>query len=435
MTAVPKRKIAIFEPDPRICGPDAWTQFMRNGFRRVGCECDVVTFTKKGDPRTKWGRILKEEGLIASCTLVPDRVARYRDAGEVLNEYDLVVLSDLKTASCDKDADEKCEPWPTYVEALLQTDTRWTSALHGRLYYEPHEKHEHPELSRADEMRGAPFLRELMELENFAGFLLDHGVDDRFVTFSERLRNTKRHYLPLPFELQCTDEQACRERTTSVPTTCALGRVTQIKYRHVISELAIRGMWPWDGSWVLYAGAASTTWGPSESYELFEQLTKAGWNGTREGGVRSTKVWRAGPPDGSMVIEYLGAYERAQDVALQAHIHVGITDSLFSGGICEFSTMESIDGGCVPIISEPFVVPCLKFEQAVIPRSFHGIGVSTVGKHPDVPQILEELRSALLEASQLSGRDEIVRYNRQVLREQCDPTIHARAILELAGLD
>lgn len=437
MTRPPK--IAIYEPSPRICGPDSWAQYMRAGFRAVGAECHLVTLTKGGKSRVKWGRVERESGLVASCTLVPDRVGKNEFAGEFFDEYDLIVLTDVKTPDHDKIARNEYEPWPQYVENLLQTSTPWTSALHGRLYFEPHEGPQ-----GQDEMRGSPYLAELMTLKNFAGFLLDHCVDERFVTWSARLRETLRIHMPLPYVLSCDDDEITRDHDDTV---CAIGRVTQIKYRHLLNELAWRDGWPLDHCTIFYGGAASTTYGPCESYELYEQLVGSEkslnprpWTGRREKGVRSNTVWEARNERTRSRVEYLGAYDHPKEVCLRASIHVGITDSLFSGGLCEFSTMEAIDAGCFPIVSRPFEVPQLDLESTVVPRDFHGMGVSSTitsrtrpEKYPELLLMLEELSGALLEA-QTRSCDETRRYNRDRLRVACDSAHHAKLILEHAGL-
>lgn len=449
-------KIAIYEPDPRICGPDSWASYVRSGFRGIGCECDVVTFNKTGKARAKWGRVQRETGLVSSCTLVPDRVGRIDLAEEVLDEYDLVVLTDVKCPSQDKKATDDFDPWPTYVECLLHTKTPWTSALHGRLYYAEHEYEEHEELRSSGgknaALRGSPFIGELTSLKNFSGFLLDHCVDDRFVTWCEVLRNAERVHLPLPYVLRYDDGDVRRFRRQTNPESRwvgTIGRMTQIKFRHLLNEMVYRDLWPWPTANLVYGGATSVTYGPSESFELYEQIMgrpddernppSDEWVGTREGGVRSNTVWRAEREYPPAVVEYRGAYEHPMEVAGDIDIHVGITDHVFSGGLCEFSTMEAIDCGCFPVISEPFDAG-LGLEQVVIPRAYHGVGLSAMitsrrkpEKYPDVPTMFQELRDALLAAG-AARSEETVRHNRTVLAERCDPRIHARAFLEGVGL-
>ena len=254
-------KIAIYEPDPRICGPGTWSKHLAAGFRMNGCECDVVSFTKSGKRKLRWGRCVPDKGQAQSSPLDPTRCARIKDAKEVLDEYDLVILPEPKSPTDDFAAQKNYDDEPEYVRILGSTRTPWATALHGKYYYEPDEAPR-----GLAENRGTPYLEQLLTLKNFTGFAVEHAPDGQFAQHSKRLReDVRRVYSPLPFELSVTQDEikAARKKT---PTLVVLGRVTKIKYRHYVNHMVITGRLR--GWHVIYAGGSSCQQGPNEAYML-----------------------------------------------------------------------------------------------------------------------------------------------------------------------
>jgi hypothetical protein len=415
-------KIAIYEPDPRICGPGTWAQNLRRGFLMLGHECDLVAFNNSGKRSPRWGRVERSKGSTMSSTLDPTRVDKLANAGAVLDEYDLVVLTDLKTPPADNAAltnpmlDE-----PTYVTALRATRTRWTSAMHERWYYaRPHDAVP-PGLS---EWSGAPFLYSLLDLPNFSGFLMAHSAD--FDKYSERLRGVRKTLMPLPYLLSATDEQAAQERPAET-TMATIGRMIPTKHRHVICEMLTRGVLK--HTTALFGGTCCCTHGPSETYMIQERLVERGWTSDwGDDGVRKTKPFRAELPGHDNVIQYLGAYQTPWEVLQHAHVHVGITDCDFSGGLLEFATLEAIDHGCVPVITQPFVPHCgTGAVVGVIPHGFHKFTVKSATEASDS---FYEAIAGVVDVAMTLRTLERVRHNRDCVARENDPTRHAALYLE-----
>lgn len=417
-------RVAIYEPDPRICGPDSWARHLRDGFRELGVECDVVTFTRSGKRKTSWGRVVRDRGQGQSCSLDPDKVFPVEMGGAALDDYDLVVLTDVKCPTQDKPAYKRGEAWPEYVDILAGTETPWTSALHGKWYFEEDELPDGVNVER-----GSPYLGDLLGLANFTGFLIEHAALGTYCQHSARLRATRRVYHPLPYKLQVSLENACIMMQRRV--LCSLGRVTKVKYKHYISQCIIAGMLP---NWqVIYAGGSSCQIGPNESYQLYEQCVRAGLSPhQREGGAKSAYPWVAGP------VQYYGMYQQASEIALGCKVHVGITDYKFSGGLLEFSTLEAIDCGCIPVVAQDFVPPygdemCIES----LPYDLHGHHgvISEDGKQiidcshdPYITMVCFDLAACIQNAA-LARREATIKQNRDVLQRYHDPKIHAREYL------
>lgn len=414
-------KIAIYEPDPRICGPDTWAQNLRLGFRELGHQCDVITFTRAGRRAPAWGRVEQAKSSSLSCALVPDVCAKQDDAGRVLDQYDLVVLTDVKTATCDNAAlkDEMLDE-PVYITTLKSTDTPWTSALHGRWYY----AHPDPIPAGLSEKSGAPFIHDLLKLPNFSGFLIAHAKD--FDKYCPALQAIRKEYLPLPYQLSHTDEQATTVRSSLV-TLAVIGRMIPTKHRHVVNEMLTRGMLR--DATCYYGGGCVCTHGPSETYVMNEQLAEAGWETSwGDDGVRKTKPFTARHASTANHVHYLGAYVDPYEVLHRSKCHVGITDCDFSGGLFEFATLEAIDCGCLPIVTEPFYphvgtdVECLRIPHAI--KKF-----SPKVAREALDELYERIADCVITANS-SWSPEAVRHNRECVARENDPRRHARTFLE-----
>src|SRR5262245_47341369 len=225
-------KIAIYEPEPRICGPDTWADALRWGFRELGHDCSIVTFTKSGKRSPAWGRVEPDKSSSLSCAMTVDRVEKYDDAGKVLDGYNLVILTDLKTATRDNETLK--DPFldrPKYIDVLEATKTKWTSAMHGRWYWAAPD----PTPEGLQEKSGSPFLHDLLNLKNFSGFLLSHAND--FDRYSTVLQHIRRRVVPLPYRLKHLEHESV-EKTADYGLLrfATIGRVIPTKHRHVLVE-------------------------------------------------------------------------------------------------------------------------------------------------------------------------------------------------------
>jgi hypothetical protein len=341
-------RIAIYEPSPRICGPDTWAQHLKIGFEELGHACQIVSFTNNGKAPPRWGRVERAKSSSMSCAMQVNRVNKFDDAGEVLDEYDLIVLTDVKTPMHDNAAlDDPMLDEPQYISVLKQTKTPWTSALHGRWYF----AHPDPIPQGLSERSGSPFIHDLLALPNFSDFLISHARD--FARYCPALQAVEKELSPLPFRPRELPVNTPRDDRFA-KSLAVIGRMIPTKHRHFVNEILTRGHLP---GWVAhYGGACSCTHGPSETYIMTEQLTERGWTTNwGDDGVRKTKPFTANNGANRCVIIYHGAYTDPREVLTRARCHVGITDCDFSGGLFEFATLEAIESGCFPVITTPFV--------------------------------------------------------------------------------
>jgi hypothetical protein len=324
-------KIAIYEPEPRICGPMTCAYHLQAGFQALGHECDVITFTKSGKPSITWGSMRKH---IRWYRRAPDVTASYKDATPVLKGYDLTILSDVRTILQDKEAQKGTgaisKNTPDYLAALDNAGVKFTTALHGN-FYPPQE---------------VIFAAELFALPGFTGSA---------VTYAENAPKASAHiwpgvtwvYSPLPYQMlsEPDDDHASPGRAIGItgrfipnkgPSLLALGAATGRIHGNV-------EMW----------GACSVGAGPSQSYRLYEALVKElGLPGTRDGSEPDTPAggdiirphpWDVTGPNG--LISYKGGYEDPMLACWRLAVHADLTASTFSHGM-EFSQFESIDAGC-----------------------------------------------------------------------------------------
>lgn len=440
-------KTAIFMPKPQLCGPGTWCRYLRSGFLNIGEECDVVTFTKSGKPRASFGRIQQYKGSDANCTLLPDVVGDSSMTYEVLDKYDLIVLDQVKTAYQDKKAIDRGDD-PFYIESLAMTDVPFCSALHGKYYWESHET---PKGRRP--IQGTPFIRDLLSLSNFTGFLLDHARD--FDSNCEILRKLapaeNRAKLALPYRLNVTDDWAMKTEQRQYTIGCN-GRITGAKNRGLIwralNTIGAKGS-------VVFRGASSVTNSACEAYLIYKRMHDIGYRGWREetnadtglGPVQRPLPWTVEKE--GLRFEFNGAFDSVWKGFGDMQVHLSVTDCGFSGGLLEFSTLEAMDAGCICIITKEFLP-----DYPLTTGPFGSVGDSSVGPPPGIVVMdigvefgeskkfqeesgelfCEQLARALDEAacmySDPNRRRELVAANREWIRKHCDPKQHAAAILE-----
>jgi glycosyltransferase involved in cell wall biosynthesis len=113
-------KIAIVEWWPRLCGAVNWAVHLSGA--QTEHQVDLLTFSKSGKLLMPW-------------TKVPGnwKVHKVSDALNVLNSYDLVILSDIVCRAPEvKPKVEGEEPY--YVKIVRQLTTKWTTMIHDGSY-------------------------------------------------------------------------------------------------------------------------------------------------------------------------------------------------------------------------------------------------------------------------------------------------------------
>lgn len=390
-------RVAIFEPEPRICGPVTWTRHLKAGFDDIGVECDIVTFTKSGRTKKYWGDDLEKPLGCGWSVVAPQRVERHRDAVAVLNEYDLVILTEPKNATQDKEAIRN-GGLPYYVDWLANTTAQWTTALHGPQY----------------DPKRAPFLPDLFRVagHNFTGHGISHGylpgwdfvATDETGTLSDFTWETS----PLPFKLN-PDVELRLPEYSGVNTVGISGRCTPNKGHQLV------GMLPaiMDVDAVLW-GAASKGLGANFTYIIWENLAKAGavqeW---RDGPDKHTPLnpfpWRVRWPDGQTTT-YRGNYE-TNEIMDTMDVHVNLTSPAFSGGLVEFSTLEAIDAGKPIIVNENVYDDRLTAETVnIVPPSVERLARGEAKAMADLWRLCRAIDSTLFNFTALHHNRRVVEH-------------------------
>lgn len=419
-------RIAVYDPSPRICGPATMVPLLISGFRELGCDAESVVFTKSGKRRLSWGRIEPEKGSTMSLQYSPDRCEPLALAGPVFDEYDLVVLIEVVCPPLDGTDDV----WPEYVEALAASETPFTTAVHGRYVFEESD----PVPEGFQPKAACPFVSDLLNLENFSGFLLEFIGRDLASERCAALRKCRRAWAPLPYRLRVEDYKYS-ERIDK--TICTLGRTTRRKYKHYVNWARIAGhLTDWD---IVHAGGCVATHGPSESYILYEQLIEAGWVGEREPGTRRNVKWEAWHPEwtDNGAIRFEGTYGHPREVVPPgAQVFCGLTDENYSGGLHEFGTLEAIDCGMVPVVPKSFRVEDSAIRQVFLPfwlSGHHGRGSYDLSQDELAQQRCEWLAMCCEEALEMRN-ESLVTANREAVAREHAPVIACEAYLKGVGL-
>jgi hypothetical protein len=343
-------RVAIYEPEPRICGPMTCAYQLQAGFQALGHDCDVLTFTKSGKPSITWGSMRQH---IRWYRRAPDVVAKYADATSVLKGYDFTILTDVRTILQDKEAlkgtGALSKDTPDYLAVLDKAGVEFTTAVHGNMY-PPSE---------------VQFASQLFSLPGFTG---------KAIAFSPKAPLASAHIWPsvvwlnsaLPYNMLSEPDDDSTSPGGAIGIT---GRFIPNKGHGLLGLAGGLGLIKGD---VELWGACSVGAGPSQSYRVFEFLTKElGLPGTRAGNEPDTvsggdiirpHPWEVDGPDG--LISYKGGYEDPIIACWRLAVHCDLTAATFSSNM-EFSQFESIDAGCGQVSVESMWNP--EFTAEVIP--------------------------------------------------------------------
>ena len=329
-------RVALYEPEPRVCGPMASMYHLQRGFRALGHDCDVVTFTRSGKPRVTWQG--GAEGMRLHTRFwrrAPDVTGSMATAGEILRSYDAVVLSDVRTISQDKAAlagkSALSAAVPDYLAILDQSGVKFTTALHGNNY----------------PMSEVMFAPDLVSLRNFT---------KAAITYSPTSPNASRTFWPdvnwilspLPYAMETEPDDDSAPDSQVVGIT---GRYIPNKGHQALACAAGTGRLHAD---VELWGACSVGAGPSQTFHTWEALTqRLQLTGKRHGNQPDTSnggdiikpyLWDINGPNGT--IRYMGPYQDPVTTCRRLAVHMDLTASNFSDGM-EFSQFEAIDAGCL----------------------------------------------------------------------------------------
>lgn len=441
-------RVAVYEPRPRTCGVTSYSFHVRDGFRALGHEADVVSFTKSGKPRRPDAipnaRLHTWNWWTEAC----DVYARLDEAHTVFDGYDLIYLNEPKHGSLDREAvreGKKAEDpnhLPTYIEILQKTKTPWMSALHAPLY----------------QPAKAPFLAEALSAGNFLGKLIVHqqGTDEGMAPGMLDAVSL----LPYPW-VPYVPSLAIDAPLPPLGRVITHGRFTENKGGPTVAAVAETAL---PEGWELEMhGAVSGGNGPSSSYVVFEVMNNNGWRGERKGQLDYYKYpkdevlnnWGdiiSGWPwyvekDGRRV-SYHGGYLNGVEVAGRGAVACALTSPKFARGF-ELTALEAIDAGSTLVMpayalwaddnhrvrSLQHFERTLTMGQTKTANQVQGQGNWRWDRFS--PAAKAELIQGVRETCEATRdnptwRQEVVQHNREVLRSHHDPATFAQYILDNA---
>lgn len=427
-------KVAVYEPFPRMCGVTKWTFEVAQGFRSLGHEADVVSFTLSGRARVT-NKQRRAFGSIGGgwhwWPEKPDRTEKYEDAAAVLDEYDLIVLNEPKNGTIDRDTKRLQTELPKYAEVLAKTKTPWMTILHAPQY----------------DKKRAPYLDRVLEAGNFTGVVIEHqgkSYESGAWAFDGRIKLVQPWpWLPYsrhtePSTVQRGWKVGLGGRMTPNKGSATLAYVSDGFPSHLTTHLF---------------GTESGGAAPASSYFLWEALTKNGnWRGVRRGeqtepdewGNYGDKIycwpwWVAQENElGNHIIEFTAGYDNQFDAWAECAIGVNLTGSNFAVGL-EYTSLEAMDAGCAIILPAYSLERTGSQQYAATPLEKYSASITIDPEkgfrtHKFDPEVGQELVEAVRSVDQTirdGGHDPKV--NWKALDDYHDPQFLAGKILELTA--
>lgn len=437
-------RVAVVEPFFRTSGVTTYAHHLAEGFRRAGCDVELLTFTLSGRERAGDTSSRRADGQVKSgwqwSPYKAERVLPWSEAARAFDEFDLVFLNEPRCAPLDKrgmrrlgkgdiklgrqkvaDHDLEYSDVPDYIRALSESKTPWATCMHDPGYG--------PKL--------APFLPQLMELAP-PSLIMAHrpgSVESGQWAATEAATLIRVETTPhLPYASRPVKNTAGR-------VVGMTGRYINNKGQPTIIGLAAEGLLPprpKGSQWRVAVGGASPLGaGPNHTFLSFESLTQRyGLPGERQGNgnVTTGDPWAVYSQEGPLLVSYDGPYDDAVEYSAREHaVHVNATEVGFAGaGSLEYADLEAVDAGCLLVVPEHRNV-----DGAYVARSYELSQCLNAELHPITERrraTLESLSRAVSDAA-LSWEDErdleqAVEMNLATMWERSDPAAYARKVLE-----
>lgn len=409
-------RVAVLDPEPRVCGPTNWGFQLREGFKLLGHETYLISHTKSGKSRKSWGTPQNGGRWWSSA---PDMVVKDEYLVQTLDSFDMIVLPEIKVPSQDK-AGIKAGTLPIYVDALLRTKTPWTSSLHGSFYPE----------------RDVPFVGKLFESPTRGAYLVTMSDDSvESPATAEVIRSIKWQKAPMPYTPQCAvDDPIVDNRTVG-----STGRFIFNKGQPIVCLAGV--FLPADVTVEVW-GSCAVGQGPSPTFLVYEVLKdKYGSQAKRyptsfdpnigpDGNTVTPFPWDARPPGGALV-RYLGNYTNQLGVAKRLSVHVNLTSEKFARGLVEYSSLEAADAGAINIV--PRWLSDEQFRMLVVP-DFQPFSSPKRIESEDAKGTAQMVAGKIMQCldAPKSWKEEVVRHNREIMRTRNDPRICAQAMIDSA---
>lgn len=409
-------RVAIYEPEPRICGPMMWALQVQKGLVKNGHVAHIVTSTKSGRASSAWGGKQVQSRGMKNWPHPIDVVVRNDDLVELLDGYDLIIMPDVMNAGQDKSS-KKWGGTPWYIEVLGETTTRWISGLHGN-FYTPQK---------------APFLGELLNTGNRSRLMYTNSPSS-LESANPLIRQTQWEPIHLPYELKIEDD-------APLPPKETIGMTGRFIFNKGQPSLALAASMLDPRITTEIWGACSAGLGPSPTFVTFEgminldpasqrrrygndPLDKTGMGGN----IVASYMWDF-KYSGGQVVRYLGVYDTPTDVTKRMGLHLGLTVANFSGGLVEFASLEAMDAGSMsmvlPNVSHPDYV------QSVLDPQPNWPGVPKQLKQMETLKPMADRINAYLDITD-DQRRAVRDFNRAAIRRNNDPANVAARIVELA---
>lgn len=409
-------KIAVYEPEPRICGPMMWAHEIVDGLNRIGHEAHTVTSTKSGRPSKAWGGHLTQSRGVRNWAHPIDVVVKDVDLVATLDSYDLIILPDVMNAAHDRNA-TKYGGTPWYIKMLQQTKTRWISGLHGNFYTE----------------KKAPYLGDLLAAGNRSRVMYTNSPGS-LASNNDLIRNTHWEPIHLPYALKLADDEP-------LPPLETIGMTGRFIFNKGQPSLALAASMLDPRITTEIWGACSSGLGPSPTFLTFEAMIQLDPTSQRKrygndpedrtgmgGNIVASFLWDFKYTEGQ-VVRYLGVYSDPTAVTKRLGLHLGLTVANFSGGLVEFASLEAMDAGSMsmvlPNVSHPDYI------QAVLEPQDSWYGMKRQLANMETLRPMADRINAYLDTPEAT-RLAVKRHNREAIRRNNDPSVVGQRIVDLA---
>uniref|UniRef100_A0AAU6R689 Glycosyltransferase n=1 Tax=Micrococcus phage Kurnik TaxID=3092208 RepID=A0AAU6R689_9CAUD len=439
-------KIAIYEPDPRICGPMMWAWEIRNGLRKNGHEVNVLTSTKSGRPSTMWGGEQKQSRGVKNWPHKIDHVVKHDHLIDTMDSYDLIIMPDIVNMGQDKetkkgwssfrsttpptvtpftlpdgsvDQHEIFDVVPFYIHALQTTKTRWITGLHGNLYTEAK----------------VPYLRYLLDAPSNRSRVMYTNSPYSLDSKHPSIRENTWEPIHLPYSLKIADEDFV------LPPKNTIGMTGRFIFNKGQPSLALAASMIDPQLTTEIWGACSAGLGPSPTFVTFEGMINLDPTSRRKrygndpedvtgmgGNIVASYTWDF-KYSTDQVVRYLGVYSQPTEVTKRLGLHLGLTVANFSGGLVEFASLEAMDAGSMSMALPNVARP--EYAMSILPATDVWRGV------PKQVQDIEQLRFLADQVNRYVAVTDEQRlaaalHNRATVRRLNDPSAIGERIIELA---
>lgn len=323
-------KFAFIDWWPRYCGVTEVMRHWYTGAAALEYAADLVTFSKSG-------KLLKPWGSMADNT----KVYKIRDAVDVLNSYDLIVLSDI---ICQTPIIANQEPEPYFLDVMRKITTPWTTMLHDGSYPPKHARVISEMLATPSFTKTVITTRPMMVKRRFAEF----GIDQLKLVY----------YPYLPYNFAGTVPFTGKRKRDFIMTS----RVTTTKGQSAALDL-LRDLKADVHVWGITAyGKPSPAW--SELWELgvalgydqlaFPKIAKRTHNKHPLAYKFYTGEFALGY--GKRKFVYHDAFDRLDDVDWAPWFSLSLTNSSLHESL-EVVSLEGVAKGCVAVVPETQFIP------------------------------------------------------------------------------